>query len=531
MLKALFYKQMLELNRGFFRSRRTGKARSRVSSILSILAFVLLMAGVLGGMFFYLSWSLRPLIQVGLGWLYFTMMGLVAVALGIFGSVFNTFASLYQAKDNDLLLSLPIPVPAILAVRLAGVHLMGLMYSGVALVPAVIVYGLTAHPGAGVMACSILFALLLSVFVLVLSCGLGWVVAKVNARLKNKSLITVLVSLLFLAGYYYLYFKANALLQNLLASSEALAAGIKGAAYPLYLLGRAGEGSWPALAAVGAVILALFGLVYLLLSRSFLKIATGSSAGTKARYRERAVRAKGIGGALFSRELARFLASPTYMLNCGLGTLMLLAAAVLALIKGAWLREVFGGLFAGNPGAVPLLGAAGVCVLAAMNDITAPSVTLEGKTLWLIQSLPVTPWQALRAKLNLHLALTEAPALICGVCVAAALRPSPVFWVFLVLAPLAFGLFSAALGLTINLKMPNLNWTSETAAVKQSVGVFLALLAGWAYTAVLALLYLAVGSNIAPELYLAACTGLTVAASAILLRWLRVRGSKRFAEL
>ena len=60
--------------------------------------------------------------------------------LGVFGSVFNTYSGLYLAKDNDLLLSLPIPVRAMLASRLLGVYLMGLMYSGVVMLPAVIVY-------------------------------------------------------------------------------------------------------------------------------------------------------------------------------------------------------------------------------------------------------------------------------------------------------------------------------------------------------------------------------------------------------
>ena len=53
-----------------------------------------------------------------MGWLYFTLMGLVAIFLGAFGSVFNTYSSLYLAKDNDLLLSLPIPVRVIIASRL-----------------------------------------------------------------------------------------------------------------------------------------------------------------------------------------------------------------------------------------------------------------------------------------------------------------------------------------------------------------------------------------------------------------------------
>ena len=67
-------------------------------------------------------------------------MGLLAVLLGAFGSVFNTYSGLYLAKDNDLLLSLPIPVRTVIASRLLGVYLMGLMYSAVVSVPAVIVY-------------------------------------------------------------------------------------------------------------------------------------------------------------------------------------------------------------------------------------------------------------------------------------------------------------------------------------------------------------------------------------------------------
>ena len=45
--------------------------------------------------------------------------------------------------------------------------------------------------------------------------------------------------------------------------------------------------------------------------------------------------------------------------------------------------------------------------------MAAPSVSLEGKNLWLLQSLPVKPWQALRAKLTVQLLLTGIPALFC----------------------------------------------------------------------------------------------------------------------
>jgi len=73
-------------------------------------------------------------------WLYFALMGLIAILLGSFGSVFNTYSGLYLAKDNDLLLSMPIPVGVIMTARLLVVYIMGLLYSGVVIIPAAAVY-------------------------------------------------------------------------------------------------------------------------------------------------------------------------------------------------------------------------------------------------------------------------------------------------------------------------------------------------------------------------------------------------------
>ncbi len=55
-------------------------------------------------------------LPLGYGWLYYALMGLLALAFGVFGSVFSTYAGLYQAKDNELLLSMPIPPRRILLV-------------------------------------------------------------------------------------------------------------------------------------------------------------------------------------------------------------------------------------------------------------------------------------------------------------------------------------------------------------------------------------------------------------------------------
>lgn len=204
MLKTLLKKQFMEIFRSYFYDAKKNKRRSPVSTALFIVMFVLIMVAVLGGIFAVLSFAIcGALVSAGMGWLYFTLMGLIAVFLGAFGSVFNTYSSLYLSKDNDMLLSMPIPVRYIMVSRLLSVYLMGLMYSAVVIVPAVIVYWIMACASPSAIIGSILLVILISVVVLVLSCLLGWVVAKISLKLKNKSFITVVISLLFIGLYYF----------------------------------------------------------------------------------------------------------------------------------------------------------------------------------------------------------------------------------------------------------------------------------------------------------------------------------------
>ena len=165
MVKILLKKQLTEIFRSYFYDAKKNKARSKAAITGYIVLFVILMVGILGGMFTFLSVSLcGALTAVGFDWLYFAIMSLLAILLGAFGSVFNTYSGLYLAKDNDLLLSMPIPVGTIMISRLLGVYLMGLMYSGVVIIPTAAVYLIIAsHRLAAVIGC-ILLVLLISVF-------------------------------------------------------------------------------------------------------------------------------------------------------------------------------------------------------------------------------------------------------------------------------------------------------------------------------------------------------------------------------
>ena len=373
MVKLLLKKQLSEIFRSYFYDAKKNKPRSKASTVSLIVLYVLLMVGVIGGMFTLFSIGLcAPLHEAGLDWLYFTLFALVGVLMGVFGSVFNTFSGLYQAKDNDLLLSLPIPVRAILASRLLGVYLMGLMFSGVILLPCVIVYWAVGVLTAATVLGGIALILAVSLLVLVLSCLLGWVVAKIHSKLKRKNLLTTLIALAFFALYYMVCFRANELIEQLMLHLNEVGAAIRGSAYPLYLMGRMGAGDYLAVVLVLAVMAALCALTYLLLSRTFLSIATANNGGAKAVYKETTVKAAGVPAALLRKELGRFTASPNYMLNCGLGTVMLpiLGALVLApRLLGLSLAEA-----AVLLATAPKSNSAHNAIIAAMEDIQRGAV-------------------------------------------------------------------------------------------------------------------------------------------------------------
>ena len=461
MLKLLLKKQLFEIFSPYFYDAKKNKARSKVSTVMYFSFFALLIVGLLGGIFTFLSVKLcHPLASANLGWLYFALMGLIAVLLGAFGSVFNTYAGLYLPKDNDLLLSLPIPVSSLVAARLFSVYLMGLMYSAVVILPAIIVYWVTAGITVFSLLAGLTLTLLISVFVLTLSCILGWVVAKISQRLRHKSLIVVLATLVFIALYYFVYFKAQIIIQDLLANAAMHGAQIKSSAYPIYLFGSVGVGDGKSMLIVSAVAAVLFGLMWVLLSSSFLHIATSTGETVRREYRETASRQRNIDATLLNRELAHFAASPSYMLNCGLGTFLMPVCAVAALWKGRSLFAMLDAMFVDTPGSVPVLLCVILCGLASMNFMAAPSISLEGKSLWLMQSLPVDPWKVFLAKIRMQLLLTALPLLLCIVCAAVIYPMPPMYLLVFVLFAVSYTLLSALSGLTLGVKMPTLTWTN-----------------------------------------------------------------------
>ncbi len=222
------------------------------------------------------------------------------------------------------------------------------------------------------------------------------------------------------------------------------------------------------------------------------------------------------------------------MLNSGLGLVIVPAACALALVKRAALAEVLVPLCEEIPFVANILPVAAACAMtfaSAINQISAPSVSLEGKNIWILQTLPADPYVVLEAKRNLHICLCAPVSLISAIMLSLALSLDFASTVSVCVYSLVFTLFSATLGVTMDLKKPNLVWSNETVPIKQGMGVLFSMLLGWAA----AILMFALGSAVCafvPAYGILIITSCALAlVTRLLTRWLKGKGAEIFSKL
>ena len=531
MFKALLKKQFLELVKLYLIDKK-GKRRSAGSIIGYVILFGFVFLSV-GMMFFMVADGLYPLVEAGLDWFYFSMLGMMTIFVGLFGSVFTTYTSLYLAKDNDLLLSMPIPPSVILGTRMITVYATSLLYSALVWIPALVRYFSSASASGLAVLLSILTLPVIALVVHVLTCFLGWGVALISVRLKNKSIITVVISLAFLALYYIVYFRINVILSQLIADADKVSAAVRVWAYPFYQMGLGASGEGLPFLLFAFIALALFALTYFILSKTFISIITRSASGKKAVYHEHAAKEHSVRGALIRKEAKKFVSSSVYMLNTGIGIVIMLAAAVLAVIKSDVVLRAVGIIEDqfGSKSLVPVAVTVCVCMMASINCISAPSISLEGKKLEMLQALPIRPYDIIQAKMSFHFLVNIAPAIILTATlgILAGIEGLTVF--FMSGCVMIFCGLSGEFGLLMNILRPNLNWTNEAVPIKQSMSVVVTMFGGWALCILTGIGYLFLYKNIQASKYLLVVFWLYSIFSWLIRLWLKNKGAEKLAHL
>ena len=211
---------------------------------------------------------------------------------------------------------------------------------------------------------------------------------------------------------------------------------------------------------------------------------------------------------------------------------MALLGACVLLIKAGDIRRGLSGAGMGDLELMlQMIAVPALCFLAAMIFFTAPSISLEGKTLWLAKSLPVSPQALLRAKLRMQVLLAVPPMLLLSGAAAAVLRTRGLLLVLTLLLPALYCVLIGLVGLTLNLRFPNFDWINETQAVKSGASVLLTMLIGMGAAAAPVILYILAEKYLSAELIGGVTAVLVALACLLLYRSLMRRGAERLTEL
>ena len=523
MIKALISTRMHALFASIFKSSKREKKRGLLFKIL-IALLVIYVVGALLLVFGMLFFSLcTPLADAGLGWLYFAFVGIACFAFCFIGSIFTAQTQIFEAQDNDLLLSMPISPMAILLSRLSSLLILNYVYELLIAIPAGVIWCMFQPVTPAGVVFYVISMLLLPLLALTFSCFFGWLISIITSKMRRREVFMIVLYVAFLLLYLQVYSNMTGYIEALVAHGAEIATAIQRYVFPMYHMGRAvADGNLISMLTFMLCNVIPFLVVIWILSRNFIKIATTSRRVSKIKYREKALRVSGSQSALLKKDFRHFFAHPMYILNSAVGCVFMVIIAVMASTNSDFF------LAYGITQAVPSLITLVLCASAAMTTISAPSISLEGKHLWVSKSLPVQTYQILISKVYMHLIVTLPFCIIASTICAIFIPATPLQIVSLYLIPVVFSVLVAFIGLHANLRFPKFDWISETHAVKQSVSVVIAMFGSIAVAGLFVILYFVLPHNISADMFMLICAVPVIIASLLLNRSLKTTGARRF---
>lgn len=114
-----------------------------------------------------------------------------------------------------------------------------------------------------------------------------------------------------------------------------------------------------------------------------------------------------------------------------------------------------------------------VCILNQVTTITSSSISLEGKTINVYKSLPISYKEIVISKIFINFLLFGLSSLISIIMVIIINRVNIINSILIILIVLISALFSSILGLLCNLYFPKLNYVNKIQVVKQGFAVLL----------------------------------------------------------
>lgn len=481
MIKTLVSVRLRSLIAGLRGKKKDGTTGTSARLVLLTLAYLYIGAVFLlifGGA----AVMLAPfMIAAGLDALYFAIFMLITFSVIFFLSIFETKSHLFECKDNELLMAMPIKTGDIVISRIIVVLILNYVEGAVAFLPAVIAYAAFGGSVWGILGALTVF-LFLPLLATSLSSGVGYLVARLAKKFKNNSFISLLFSLIFLGLYFWGYSALLSVPESELENVENLIPLLESALKPLSVIGLSATLHPVATPVFVAVSFGIAYIAYRAIASGYDRITAAGGAAEKKKYKSEPSHASSAFFALAKKEFKRFTSSAAYMMNGGIGVIMYIVMAVAVAINSSDIVDVVE-IFSAELGmpidakvAVPAIAIGALVLLSSTVTISASALSLEGKNFWIIKTMPVGTRTVILAKLVPHVVISSLASVIASLVLIFSLGIEALYAVFVIVTPILANVFAALIGIMMNILMPKLEFENEMQPIKQSAAVGLTML-------------------------------------------------------
>lgn len=443
---------------------------------------------------------------VAYGYIYLGMTDLIpSIAIFISSlltltfSLFKSNGEFFNFSDYDLIMSLPIAVKTIISSRFLNMYIWNTFIAFLVMFPMGITYLLFEQPDFITYLIWFLSIFLVSLIPTIIAAIFGTVITAISSKFRYTNAIAtvlsiglVVVFLIFLMAASTTNFGFGELIDSQTGNINTdaisnLAPFVSDRLNQLYLPTKlfkeaVVDGKFLSFLIFAVVSIGLYFLFLQLLSIKYKKINTAlTSHNSKGNYKIGVLRQRGMLLALYKKTLMRILKSTVAATNLLVGCVMAILLAISTFIIGPEkilqsldLAEYF-----------PILKNVAGYVIAAMVSMTNTatiSLALEGKNVWLIKSLPVSPKTLYDSYLLTNLTFTIPTSIICSLLFSISLKMSFIETILVIVTPLSFLLFTAVAGIFIGNRMAYYDWQDETQLVKQSMMSLIGMLGGMMIT-------------------------------------------------
>ena len=463
---------------------------------------------------------------------YFALAAFLSMMLAFIGSVMTTQQQIYEAKDNELLLSMPIKPSMILSARIVVLYVWAFAFSAINFVPALIVYAGKYALSLSGWIMAVLCLILVPLISMTVSFIIAWLIQLITSRMKNKTLFNIVLTLALMIPYMAFCMKMYNIVSFVAQRKDDVESVFKKYLYPFYACGMAvSDFNIVNFLIFLAVTIIPFAIAMTVISKTFIKIATRKKGFAKTKYVEKRLKVRSARMAVAMKEVRHFTSNSTYAVNGGMGLIMQVAAAIYAVVKFNTLAEALNstlGMSADYATAVVIVGIASVGTIV---EVTVCAISLEGKNLWILKSSPLSAIDVLKGKLYAHYIIALPFAIVSGIIINFIPGISLVNRFFAIVVPVVLQIFVAYFGLACNLCFPKLDWQNEAQAIKQSTAAFIAVFGGMGMVIFLVGISIALYLVLPYSILLIIITAIFGLGSFLYELYLHGKGSRRYQEL